>query len=202
MRTKLMVAEFMGSYQCFAPGEIRLVDKALEIAEDLTCNHYHISAGNWKKYGFEVLNLVQLREEEITPFGLAQIARYVQPTPERLPVYGLRDYYRICLQDHNILQVVHRGEGVDLFPLMVYVLTHELVHVVRFRKFMERFDADNEAKAAEESRVHQTTYDILRLLKGVNLNPVFDCYEGLRSEGPHPEICDNRVWEISPGPKK
>jgi hypothetical protein len=170
----------MGSYQCFAPGEIRLVDKALEIAEDITCNHYHISAGNWKKYGFEVSNLVQLREEEITPFGLAQIARYVQPFPERIPMYSPRDYYRICLQDHNILQVINRREGIDLFPLMIYVLTHELVHVIRFRKFMQRFDVDSGAKAIEENKVQQTTYEILKFLKGVNLKPVFACYEGLR----------------------
>jgi hypothetical protein len=171
----------MEPYQYFAPGEILLVDTALDIAEDLTCNHYHISAGNWKKYGFEVSNLIQLREEEITSLGLAQIARYVQPNPSRIPVYSPRDYYRICLQDHNILQVVNRKEGIDLFPLMIYVLTHELVHVIRFRKFMQRFDVDPEAKAIEEERVHQTTYEILRSLKGVNLKPVFASYEGLRS---------------------
>jgi hypothetical protein len=171
----------MRPYQYFAPGEILLVDKALEIAEDVTCNHYHISAGNWKKYGFEVSNLIQLREEEITPFGLAQIARYVQANPDHIPVYSPRDYYRICLQDHNILQVVNRKEGIDLFPLMIYVLTHELVHVIRFRKFMQRFDVDSEAKAAEEHRVHLATYEILKSLKGVNLNPVFSSYEGLRN---------------------
>ncbi|MBI5603468.1 MAG: hypothetical protein HY879_08925 [Deltaproteobacteria bacterium] len=172
----------MNGYQHFTPGEISLLDKALEISEDVTCNHYHISAGNWKKYGFEVSNLVQLQEEEITPYGLAQIARYVHPFPFRIPTYYPRDYYRICLQDHNILRVVDRNDGIELFPLMVYVLTHELVHVIRFRKFMQRFDVDQEEKAVEEGKVHQATYQILKPLKGIKLNPIFDSYLGHRCQ--------------------
>lgn len=166
----------MKGMQYFTPGEIGLVDQALEIAEDLTCNYYHISTGNWKKYGFEVSNLCQLREEEITPNGLAQIARYVYPFPDRSRVYWLRDYYRICLQDHNILRAIGRNDGIELFPLMVYILTHELVHVIRFRKFMQRFDVDPEEKAIEEGKVHQTTYQILKSLKKIHLNPVFESY--------------------------
>jgi undecaprenyl pyrophosphate synthase len=169
----------MQGYQHFTPGEIRLVDKALEISEELTCNHYHISTGNWKKYGFEVSNLVQLQEEEITPHGLAQIARYVRPFPSRMPSH-LRDYYRICLQDHNILRVLERNNGIELFPLMVYVLTHELVHVIRFRKFLQRFDVDQVEKEIEEEKVHQTTYGILKPLRAINLNPIFDSYAGYR----------------------
>ena len=166
----------MQGFKYFAPGEIRLIDKALEISEDVTCNHYHISTVNWKKYGFEVSNLVQLQEEEITPYGLAQIARYVQPFPDRIPMYNSRDYYRICLQDHNILKVIDRKEGIELFPLMIYILTHELVHVIRFRKFMQRFDVSLQEKDIEEGKVHQTTYQILKPLKGLQLTTVFQSY--------------------------
>ena len=166
--------------QYFAPGEIGVIDRALEISEDITCNYYHISTGNWKKYGFEVSNLAQLNQEEITPHGLAQIARYVFPFPYRIPMYSPRDYYRICLQDHNILRVIERQDGIELFPLMVYILTHELVHIIRFRKFMQRFDVDQEEKEIEEGKVHQATYQILKSLKGIKLNPIFDSYLGHR----------------------
>jgi hypothetical protein len=170
----------MQGLQYFAPEEIRVIDKALEISEDVTCNHYHISTGNWKKYGFEVSNLAHLKKEEITPHGLAQIARYVFPFPYRIPIYSPRDYYRICLQDHNILRVIDRRDGIELFPLMVYILTHELVHIIRFRKFMQRFDVDQQEKEIEEGKVHQTTYQILKSLKGLNLNPIFESYLGHR----------------------
>jgi hypothetical protein len=166
--------------QHFTPGEISIIDKALEISEEVTCNHYHISTGNWKKYGFEVSNLAQLKEEEITPHGLAQIARYIFPFPYRIPVYTPRDYYRICLQDHNILRVLERQDGIELLPLMVYILTHELVHIIRFRTFMQRFDVDQEAREIEEEKVHQTTYQILKSLKGIKLNTIFDSYLGHR----------------------
>jgi hypothetical protein len=170
----------MPLYQSFAPGEIFWVDKALEIAEEVSCNHYHISTCNWKKYGFEISNLAQLRWEEITPHSLAQITRYVHPFPKGLPLGYPRDYYRVCLQDHNILRVIEREEGIELFPLMVYILTHELVHIIRFRKFMQRFDVEQDQKAIEEGKVHQTTYNILKTLKGINLDPVFDSYSGHR----------------------
>jgi len=170
----------MQGYKHFAPGEIYWVDKALEIAEDVTCNHYHISTSNWKKYCFEISNLTQLRREEITPHGLAQIARYVYPFPYRIPTNYPKDYYRICLQDHNILKVIERKDGIELFPLLVYILTHELVHVIRFRKFMQRFDVGKEEKNIEEAKVHQTTYQILKSLKGINLNIVFESYWGHR----------------------
>lgn len=170
----------MKGYNYFSSGEIYQVDKALEVAEDITCNHYHISTSNWKKYGFEVSNLTQLREEEITPHGLAQIARYVVPFPEWIPVNYPRDYYRICLQDHNILGVIDRQEGIELFPLLVYILTHELVHVIRFRKFMQRFEVTEKEKFVEEGKVHQTTFEILKPLKGLRLNPILDSYLGHR----------------------
>jgi hypothetical protein len=167
-------------YRQFTPGEVMWVDKALDIAEDSTCNHYHISTSNWKKYGFEISNLAQLTRKEITPRGLAQIAHYINPYPYRVPINYPRDYYRICLQDHNILRVIDRKEGVELFPLMVYVLTHELVHVVRFRKFMQRFDVNPVEKVVEEEKVHLATYEILKSLKGINLGPVMDSYAGHR----------------------
>jgi hypothetical protein len=40
------------------------------------------------------------------------------------------------------MAAVERDEPLQLFPLAVYVVTHELVHVVRFCKFLQRFDAE------------------------------------------------------------
>jgi hypothetical protein len=169
--------------QGFSSKEICQVDRALEIAEDAACNYYHISGSNWKKYGFEVSPLAQLQQEEITDQGLAQISRYVFTPYQWLPAPHLRDYYRICLQDHNILKVLERRDGLELFPLMIYILTHELVHVIRFRKFFQRFDVSCEEREIEENKVHSTTYDILRPIKKIALQPIFDSYVGHRCPG-------------------
>lgn len=167
-------------FQAFSQKEFPLIDRALEIAEEVSCNYYHISASNWKKYGFEIAPLAQLRLEEITDQGLAQISRYVRRADHLLPGDYPRDYYRVCLQDHNILQAVERERGVELLPLMIYVLTHELVHIIRFRKFQQRFDVSTEEKDVEERKVHQATFDILRPLRKINLEPVLDSYLGHR----------------------
>lgn len=166
--------------KAFSPEEFPLIDRALEISEDASCNYYHISASNWKKYGFEISHLTQLRREEITDQGLAQISRYIRHPACLLPGDYPRDYYRVCLQDHNILQVVERGKGVELLPLMIYILTHELVHIIRFRKFQQRFDVSPEEKDVEERKVHLATFQILKGIKRSNLEPVLDSYLGHR----------------------
>lgn len=124
--------------------------------------------------------LAQLQADEITDAGLAQISRYVCPSWQLAPGIYPRDYYRVCLQDHNILQFLEREKQVDLFPLMIYILTHELVHIIRFRKFQQRFDVSREEKDKEETKVHQATFDILKPIKKINLEPVLDSYIGHR----------------------
>jgi hypothetical protein len=40
-------------------------------------------------------------------------------------------------------------------------VTHELIHIVRFSKFLQGFDASQNEIAAEETRVHEITREIL-----------------------------------------
>ena len=42
-----------------------------------------------------------------------------------------------------------------LFSLVVYIATHELIHIVRFSKFLQNFHASPDEKQAEEKRVHE-----------------------------------------------
>jgi hypothetical protein len=51
--------------------------------------------------------------------------------------------------------------GLALFPFILYIITHELIHIVRFSKFLQNFDASAEERMAEEKRVHKFTHDIL-----------------------------------------
>ncbi len=59
------------------------------------------------------------------------------------------------------MAAVERDEPLQLFPLAVYVVTHELVHVVRFCKFLQRFDAAPLERQQEEMRVHDITHKAL-----------------------------------------
>jgi hypothetical protein len=91
-----------------------------------------------------------------------------------------RDFYFICLQDHQILNALNRDRALGLLPLLVYVFTHELVHIVRFCNFFQRFDISGTEKEKEETVVHETTFEILENLALPKLNYVLDSYQGHR----------------------
>jgi hypothetical protein len=108
--------------------------------------------------------------------ALAQVLRLRRP-PQGSEYRG-KDFYRICLQDQNLLGAARR-EGQDrlLFPLLVYVMAHELVHVVRFGRFQHLFEASPQEKAREEALVHSLSRDILRPVKLAHLDTVLELYE-------------------------
>ena len=60
-----------------------------------------------------------------------------------------------------ILQRVAQLGGGGLEPLLLYILTHELVHVVRFQRAEHLFSAASELRLAEEERVHRITLELL-----------------------------------------
>jgi hypothetical protein len=65
---------------------------------------------------------------------------------------------------------------MQLFPLVLYIATHELIHIVRFSKFLQSFDASPEETLAEEKRVHAETRDILMSVSIEGMGNVLDFY--------------------------
>ena len=158
----------------FSPEEIQVVSQAVEIAEDVTANHFKISTAQWKHVRYDIRTLADLRPDEIADCAFAQITRYSgKPDLSRQRHY---DYFKICLQDQNIMAAVERDEGVKLLPLGVYVVTHELVHIVRFCKFLQRFDAEPPERQQEEMRVHEITQRALGSLRIAQLDYVLEVY--------------------------
>jgi hypothetical protein len=70
--------------------------------------------------------------------------------------------------------------GIELFPFSLYIITHELIHIVRFSKFLQSFDASSEERMAEEKRVHHRTHDILHLAQIEGLLKVLEFYNDWR----------------------
>ena len=161
----------------FSPVQIQVVSQAVEIAEDVTANYFKISTAEWKHVRYDIRTLAELRAEEITDSAFAQITRYSRHRADRT-VRGKRhyDYFKICLQDHNIIAAVERDEPLELLPLAMYVVSHELVHVVRFCKFLQRFDAEAEEREREEMRVHEITQKMLSSLGISRLDYVLQAY--------------------------
>ena len=158
----------------FSPAEIQVVSQAVEIAEDVTANHFKISTAQWKHVRYDIRTHVEHSPDEISDYAFAQITRYSgKPALVSKRQY---DYFKICLQDQNIMAAVERDEGVKLLPLGVYVVTHELVHIVRFCKFIQRFDAEPPERQREEMRVHEITQRALGSLRIPHLDYVLEVY--------------------------
>ncbi|MCL6622141.1 MAG: hypothetical protein K6T55_08580 [Syntrophobacterales bacterium] len=167
----------------FSEADKRVLCQAAVIAEDMTSDYYKLSHSRWLKSRYDILTREHLRAEEVSPHALAMVSRYDGRPPDRWLPSAAFDYYRICLQDPNILAALRRRPALSPLALLCYVLTHELVHIVRFSRFEARFDAGVAERAAEERLVHRLTRQILAPVRCLDLTPVIDFYESQSSGG-------------------
>jgi hypothetical protein len=166
----------MEGLQYFQEGELRVVNEAVSIAEEMTSNAYKMSSAEWGRHRYDIKTLVDLTPEEIVDGPFAQIIRYVGRKPKTSLSSSEYDFYKICLQDHAILSALKKAPELDLFAFGLYIVTHELIHVVRFTKFLQAFDASVTEKIMEEARVHEKTQAILRPAGISGMHAVFDFY--------------------------
>ena len=165
--------------QYFNKNQLRVVGDALDIAEDMTSNYFKLSLLHWKRNRFDIRTLSSLFGEEIKDNVFALLKKYmVDGKGEEIePLYKTREFYLIYLQDHQILKALQRDGNIKLLPLLAYILTHELVHIVRFCKFQVQFNTQGENhRIQEEKIVNQTTYKILKQLSLPDLSYILAFY--------------------------
>jgi len=155
----------------------QILREAVVIAEEVTSDFYKLSRSQWRQFPYDILTLENLRQTEISAHALALVAKYNCCRPGQMLRSAYFDLYRICLQDHNILRKLAEGENFSLLPLLVYVVTHELVHVVRFGHFCQLFEVPEAEKTEEESRVHRLTQQILAPLQMPQLPEILNYYK-------------------------
>jgi hypothetical protein len=165
----------------FKSAQLTLVNNAVAMAEELVSNHYKMSASQWLHPKYDVKTLADLTEDEIVTGPFAQIIRYEGKLKGNLLGSSTYDFYKICIQDHAILEVLQTRPDIVLSPFALYVVTHELVHIVRFSRFLQHFNASDMEKLIEERRVHGITHEILDPVKAHGLDAVLDFYAKWRS---------------------
>jgi hypothetical protein len=74
-----------------------------------------------------------------------------------------------------------REPKLPLLPLLIYVITHELVHIIRFYRFDQNYEASEKTRAAEEILVHKLTFEMLKAIKLNDLSTVLDYYSKHRA---------------------
>lgn len=160
--------------------QIAQLNDSVALAEDLVCNFYKMSASQWLKLKYDIKTLCDLSQEEVVFGPFAQIIRY-EGKKNNLPLgSSTYDFYKICLQDHSILSTMKTTSELGFFPFSLYIIIHELIHVVRFCKFLQNFEASYEQKMVEEMRVHQRTHEILLPLNTPGLKEVLNYFEKWR----------------------
>jgi hypothetical protein len=147
----------MGAAGLFTKSDLVTLGRAASLAEALTEDFFGLTLGEWRRNPYGVFtrkeNLSTLHETNV----FASVIRY----PARCDSERVRDHrYGIVLQDPNILLALLRSAEHDLWALGLFILTHELVHIVRFRRFGVDFFATVADRDREERVVHQVTREI------------------------------------------
>ena len=174
----------MSGLQRFGKAELKAVQRARADAEALVGGFYVLAPREWECMRYEVRTLGELAPEEVNDRAFAQVLCYDFTRRVGQTVIDRRDLYRICLQDHRILRVAESGlsgvacaDKLPLEPLLLYLLTHELIHIVRFAQRMQRLDLAPELRPQEEMSVEQTTRHILAPVVDLPLRRVLETCE-------------------------
>lgn len=163
----------------FHRGQLGRLGRILNLAREVTGDFYRLTAET-AGLPYEVRTLRQLERSEIRPAGvLADVVRYEYRDAH---YQRKRDLYRINLQDHNILAALAEGPGLGFSPFLLYILTHELVHVIRFCRHEAPFYLDPRPRQEEERRVHELTRRMLERVPMRGLGRVLEGYRGMLEE--------------------
>jgi hypothetical protein len=153
----------------FSAPQRSLVFRALEEAEQRTAGYYCIPPFRWELLRYDLLTQVDHGWEPLPESMLARV-RCLQRVDARRSF----DFYRIELNDRSILEAAEREELTkSLYPFFVYILTHEMVHMVRFSSILDMgihtLDPHDES---EEYRVQNISRSILT--DSSDFRPVLD----------------------------
>jgi hypothetical protein len=170
-------------YRAFDATQIHAVNQAVSMAEELVSNYYKMSLNEWLRPKYDIKTLAELGPSEIVDGPYAQLIRYQGQRKGSSLGSGSYDFYKICIQDHAILATLTNRPELSLAAFCLYIVTHELIHIVRFSKFLQNFNASAEERMAEEKRVHTLTHGILSQVPMPELSHVLAYYEQWRWTG-------------------
>ena len=169
----------MATSDCFDRRQRFWVGNALETAEYLAAKYFQVNLEDCERFPFDLKTLIHLKREEKTPLALAQVCKYEYQKGFKYQGVKRKSFYRICLQDDKILATVRSDKAAILKPLLLYVVAHELIHVIRFSLDPGKFHLSPEEKLSEEKNVHRLTYELLRPVGDPKIEILLERYRPL-----------------------
>lgn len=150
----------------FSSPQRRLMFQAQDEAEKRTSEYYCIPPFRWERLRYDLLTRADHGWEPLPESMLARVRRLERISPRR-PF----DFYRIELDDPSILAAAERENLTrNLFPFFLYILTHEMVHMVRLSSILPETALPDHL--GEEKRVQEISRRILGASSDVQ--PVLD----------------------------
>ncbi len=135
--------------------------RAALVAEKLTQRYFDLREDEWVRNPYGVYTQRDVHKSLHEPDVFANLVMY--DSPRKKTGHEAKDKrFGIILHDPNILLALLRSSCHDLWTLGLFILTHELIHITRFRRYGVNFFADIEQRDEEERVVHEMTRDILR----------------------------------------
>jgi hypothetical protein len=172
----------MASGGFFTSSDLATIGRAVSLSEKLVQDYYSLTPDAWKRNPYSVFTRrevnAELHEDEVFA-NVVQVGRRADSaTPGRD-----KSGYGIILQDPNILRAILRPSSYDLWALALFVLTHELVHIVRFSFYGVDFFGPEHERDKEEKLVHGVTREILSGARPTD--QVLHLYEEIRETNPN-----------------
>lgn len=166
----------------FDKEHIEVMSRAIAVAEELVSGYYKLSVSELSSVRYDFRTQKDLSEYEIVNGPLAQVLRYKANPSDLVHSAESYDFYKICIQDHRILEVIESNSELDMFGFFLYIAVHELVHVIRFFKFFQNFDASRAERLSEEKKVHGITVKILSKINSSEIRRIsvfFDHWQNI-----------------------
>lgn len=165
----------MDSAGLFTNSDLVTIRRAALLAQRLTEKYFGLDESHWKLNPYQILTRKQVGKWFYEPDAFASVVRYRTAGDTATRSLPKEQGYGIVLQDPNILRALLRSSRHDLWTFGLFILTHELVHVVRFTKFDVDFWAGWDKRRTEENLVKEITG---QMLSGVtNTDYLLSLYE-------------------------
>jgi hypothetical protein len=145
----------------FSNAERKLAIDALHEAEEHAGSYYCIPPHRWQDMPYDMLTRRDRDWNPLPETVFAETRRVGQFSPG---ADRTCDFYRIQLNDPTILRAIRRGSlDAEFYPLLVYILTHEMVHLVRLSSILDPELETVLPRESEEARVDRISRQILSL---------------------------------------
>jgi len=163
----------------FNPTEKQIIYSALEESAAYLSEFYCFAPREWFNHCYDLKTELEAKLDRFNRSAFAEVVQYT-PTLKDLSPFP-KERYHICLFDRKILTTLWRYPGLEFYPFMIYILTHELIHIARFCQDFHPFECDEESLQREEQKVNRLTRQVLNVRKSRSLSKISSLYSALAS---------------------